>query len=278
MSSREQRGKERDGATNDTILNVSNLSRNVNDEHLKEIFGNYGDIKNVTIAVDKQVDLPKGYAYVEFDKRDAALEAKDMLNGGQIDGNPIKVEFILLPAGQTSPRHAASKEHPPSSKQQQQQAPEVSTNGTGTKPMEVDTKEGDKGVSPSTTKGRGVEREDKKDEERDRGRLADRDRGRGRGRDERDRDRSPPRRRERSPPPQRRRSPVRSRSPRRPPPNRRRDRSPSDSPGRGPRRRGTPPRRGAGRRGRSPSSSSSSGSSSSDSRSSSSRSVRRGRR
>ena len=68
------------------VVAVSNLSRNVNEEHLKEIFGNYGKVKEATLAIDKTAGLPKGagcrmneecmrgagYAYVEFyEERDA---------------------------------------------------------------------------------------------------------------------------------------------------------------------------------------------------------------
>merc|ERR1711966_152048 len=75
------------------VLSVSNLTRNVNEEHLQEIFGNYGKVKETTLAVDKAVGLPKGYAYVEYESESHAEKAVAGLHGGQIDGNIIKVEF-----------------------------------------------------------------------------------------------------------------------------------------------------------------------------------------
>merc|ERR1719197_2101908 len=75
------------------VLSVSNLTRNVNEEHLQEIFGLYGKVKETTLAVDKNVGLPKGYAYVEFSSERDAEKAITGLHGGQIDGNVIKVEF-----------------------------------------------------------------------------------------------------------------------------------------------------------------------------------------
>ena len=57
------------------VLHVKNLTRNVNEEHLREIFGNYGSIKNVELAVDALVKLPKGYAFIEFASVDLAKAA-----------------------------------------------------------------------------------------------------------------------------------------------------------------------------------------------------------
>merc|ERR1711865_1370120 len=75
------------------VLSVSNLTRNVNEDHLQEIFGLYGKVKETTLAVDKNVGLPKGYAYVEYSSEREAEKAVEGLHGGQIDGNVIKVEF-----------------------------------------------------------------------------------------------------------------------------------------------------------------------------------------
>merc|ERR1712054_78562 len=75
------------------VLSVSKLTRNVNEDHLQEIFGLYGKVKEVTLAVDKNVGLPKGYAYVEFSTEREAEKAVEGLHGGQIDGNVITVEF-----------------------------------------------------------------------------------------------------------------------------------------------------------------------------------------
>jgi len=51
------------------ILYIRHLTRNVNESHLREIFGGFGKVVNVEIAVDKVVNLPKGYAYIEYEKK-----------------------------------------------------------------------------------------------------------------------------------------------------------------------------------------------------------------
>ena len=51
-------------------LHVGNISRNVSEEHLKEIFGNYGKVTAVEIVMDKRLNLPRGFAYVDFETRE----------------------------------------------------------------------------------------------------------------------------------------------------------------------------------------------------------------
>ena len=64
--------------------------------HIEEIFGSYGAVKNVDLQIDARVGLSKGYAYVTFEKSKDAEQAVLYLDGGQIDGNEIKVSFVLV--------------------------------------------------------------------------------------------------------------------------------------------------------------------------------------
>uniref|UniRef100_A0A7S0ISX5 RRM domain-containing protein n=1 Tax=Calcidiscus leptoporus TaxID=127549 RepID=A0A7S0ISX5_9EUKA len=76
------------------VLHVTNLTRNVNADHLKEIFGNYGSVENVELAIDKNVLLPKGYAYVEFASRAVAEAAIEHMHGGVIDSSRVSVSLM----------------------------------------------------------------------------------------------------------------------------------------------------------------------------------------
>ncbi|CAM9426954.1 unnamed protein product, partial [Heterosigma akashiwo] len=76
-----------------TMLHVANLSRNVKKDHLEEIFSTYGQTSKVELVVDKRVNLPKGYAFVEFKNREDAEQAQLCMDGGQLDGNVLKVAF-----------------------------------------------------------------------------------------------------------------------------------------------------------------------------------------
>jgi RNA recognition motif-containing protein len=60
---------------------VGNLTRNVNEEHLREIFGQWGKLLRVELGWDRRIDQPKGFAYVEYDKYADSVEALKRMDG-----------------------------------------------------------------------------------------------------------------------------------------------------------------------------------------------------
>ncbi len=46
--------------------------------------------------MDRQVNLPKGFAHVEFERHEDAVKAIDYMNGAQIDGNVIRCARGML--------------------------------------------------------------------------------------------------------------------------------------------------------------------------------------
>lgn len=66
------------------------------ESHLREIFGYYGDVKSVDLEVDKKVGLSRGFAYIKFSSSSEAEEAAANMDDGQIDGQKIKVSFVLV--------------------------------------------------------------------------------------------------------------------------------------------------------------------------------------
>lgn len=59
-----------------TTLYVERLTRNVNKDHLLEIFGHFGKVKKVDLLWDRRVNLPKGSAYIEYEQRADAEKAQ----------------------------------------------------------------------------------------------------------------------------------------------------------------------------------------------------------
>jgi RNA recognition motif-containing protein len=68
---------------------VSKLTRNVTEEHLREIFSTYGTLIHCELAIDERYQLPKGYAIIEYDTQAQADAAHEYMNEGQLDGNII---------------------------------------------------------------------------------------------------------------------------------------------------------------------------------------------
>ena len=83
----------------DSVLLVENLTRNINSDHLWEIFGRYGRVRSVDLARDERVGLPLGHARVTYYKTRDAEDAVSYLDGGQLDGNDLGVSFEIMPRG-----------------------------------------------------------------------------------------------------------------------------------------------------------------------------------
>ena len=76
------------------LFGAGNITPNVTEKHLKEIFSNYGEIKGVYIPKKEKSNLNKNYAFIEFIEKAHAEEAQLYMDEGQIDGKVVKVEIL----------------------------------------------------------------------------------------------------------------------------------------------------------------------------------------
>ena len=76
------------------IVVVYNITPNVTENHLKEIFSNYGAVKGAYIPKKEKTHLKQNYAFIEFLKKEEAEEAQLYMDEGQIDGKVVKVEIL----------------------------------------------------------------------------------------------------------------------------------------------------------------------------------------
>ena len=76
------------------IAVVHNITPNVTEDHLKEIFSNFGEVKECFIPINKQTQLKKNYAFIEFTKLENAEKAQLYMDEGQIDGKVVQVEIL----------------------------------------------------------------------------------------------------------------------------------------------------------------------------------------
>lgn len=70
---------------------VSNLSFGVTDEDLKGFFEEFGEVESAKVILDKETRRSRGFGFVEMPDNDQAREAIKSLDGGSIDGRPLKV-------------------------------------------------------------------------------------------------------------------------------------------------------------------------------------------
>eukprot|EP00268_Persea_americana_P052376 TRINITY_DN5859_c1_g1_i8.p1 TRINITY_DN5859_c1_g1~~TRINITY_DN5859_c1_g1_i8.p1 ORF type:complete len:233 (-),score=45.30 TRINITY_DN5859_c1_g1_i8:586-1284(-) len=90
-------------APESVVLHIDQLTRNVNEAHLKEIFSNFGVVVNVELSVDRTVNIPRGYGYVEFKTRADAEKALLYMDGAQIVGMLSEHGSRYLPRPKVSP-------------------------------------------------------------------------------------------------------------------------------------------------------------------------------
>ena len=82
--SKSPRRKKRTPSPKPTKLHIGRLTRNVNKDHLTEIFSMYGSIKSIDMPVDRfHSHISKGMAYIEYDKHEEAEKAKKHMDGGR---------------------------------------------------------------------------------------------------------------------------------------------------------------------------------------------------
>jgi RNA recognition motif-containing protein len=74
-------------------LYVGNLSYNVTEEQLRELFGQAGQIKEVTMIMDRDTQRPKGFGFVEMMTQVEAQKAIEMFNEHELDGRRMTVNF-----------------------------------------------------------------------------------------------------------------------------------------------------------------------------------------
>lgn len=76
-----------------SVLFVGNVSFNVTEDGLWEVFGDYGEVKSVRLPTDRESGRPKGYGYVEFSDMESAKKALEGANGKDIDGRSIRLDY-----------------------------------------------------------------------------------------------------------------------------------------------------------------------------------------
>ncbi len=74
-------------------LYVGNLSYNVTEEQLRDLFAQAGVIKEITMITDRDTRRPKGFGFVEMTTQVEAQKAIEMFNEHELDGRRLTVNF-----------------------------------------------------------------------------------------------------------------------------------------------------------------------------------------
>lgn len=94
------------GATGDSMyrkerndeatLRVTNLSEFITEDDLRELFRHFGGIQRIYLAKDRETNMAKGFAFVSFYDREAAVRARDKMDGFGYDNLIMRVCVVQL--------------------------------------------------------------------------------------------------------------------------------------------------------------------------------------
>ncbi|RQM17105.1 hypothetical protein DD237_001149 [Peronospora effusa] len=85
--------KSRASSAKERSVFVGNIPYDVTEEMLKEIFSEAGSVVNFRLVTDRETGKPKGYGFCEYADGATALSAMRNLNGYEINGRNLRVDF-----------------------------------------------------------------------------------------------------------------------------------------------------------------------------------------
>ncbi|CAE7585222.1 hypothetical protein FNF27_07644 [Cafeteria roenbergensis] len=77
------------------VVFVSGVHEEAADDDLIDLFGEHGQVLGVTVSLDRETGLSKGYGLVEFETKEAASAAVAALDGANLLGKEIGVTWAF---------------------------------------------------------------------------------------------------------------------------------------------------------------------------------------
>ncbi|KAI0894204.1 RNA-binding domain-containing protein [Annulohypoxylon nitens] len=99
---RDDRGRSESPLRGSTKIVVEKLTKTINEEHLHEIFGQYGPIRDLDMPMNRQFNTNRGTAYILYIHEADAEAAIAHMHEAVLDGTVINVS-IVLPRRKFSP-------------------------------------------------------------------------------------------------------------------------------------------------------------------------------
>ncbi|KAI8883755.1 RNA-binding domain-containing protein [Backusella circina FSU 941] len=99
QQSRQEANKEFHGTRDEpevsNILGVFGLSLRTREVDLEDVFREHGSLEKVTIVYDHRSNRSRGFGFVYFKDQNEAARAREALNGMDIDGRKIRVDYSV---------------------------------------------------------------------------------------------------------------------------------------------------------------------------------------
>lgn len=117
-----------------TTLFAGSLSWGVGDSVLHEAFKDFEGLVSARVVTDKMSGRSRGFGYVEFSDSDAATKAYEAMQGQELDGRALNLDYAK-PRSDVNPRDRAADR---AKKHGDSVSPESDTLFVGNLPFDVD--------------------------------------------------------------------------------------------------------------------------------------------
>ena len=74
-------------------LFVGSLPWSVDDQGLQELFASHGEIVSARVVTDRESGRSRGFGFVEYNDEATAQTALEAMNGAEVEGRTISVDF-----------------------------------------------------------------------------------------------------------------------------------------------------------------------------------------
>mgnify|MGYP000338636677 CR=1 FL=1 len=74
-------------------LFVGGISWNLRWQDLKDAFGEHAEVVHAKVIMDRETNKSKGFGFVEFASVEEAVKAKEAMDGVELDGRAIRVDY-----------------------------------------------------------------------------------------------------------------------------------------------------------------------------------------
>jgi len=84
----------RDNPPESNVIGIFGMSLRTDERTLRDVCERYGKLTKVAVVLDKY-QRSRGFAFVTYDDIEDAREAKDRINGKDIDGREVRCDFSI---------------------------------------------------------------------------------------------------------------------------------------------------------------------------------------